>query len=163
MCIRARIPFTLFTRHVLYGVRTYYYYYHHHHFHQGANILVRYLGEEGAATPLSAAISMCNPFNLTISNANFEKGFNVIYDLNLAASLRRLFAQQWDVWRAAPPPFRPEVALKAKTIREFDDAITIHSFGACSRVHARACVAAAVQAPHSSLRLCACRVWVRPL
>ena len=29
-----------------------------------ANILVRYLGEEGPATPLAAAVSMCNPFNL---------------------------------------------------------------------------------------------------
>lgn len=36
----------------------------------------RYLGEEGANTPLQAAVSMCNPFELTISNANFEKGFN---------------------------------------------------------------------------------------
>lgn len=37
----------------------------------GANILLRYLGEEGQAgraTPLAAAVSMCNPFNLTISN-----------------------------------------------------------------------------------------------
>ena len=30
----------------------------------GANILVRYLGEEGAASPISAAVSMCNPFDL---------------------------------------------------------------------------------------------------
>ncbi len=30
----------------------------------GANILVRYLGEEGAACPISAAVSMCNPFDL---------------------------------------------------------------------------------------------------
>lgn len=29
-----------------------------------ANILVRYLGEEGEKTPIRAAISMCNPFNL---------------------------------------------------------------------------------------------------
>ena len=29
-----------------------------------ANILVRYLGEEGSKTPVAAAISMCNPFNL---------------------------------------------------------------------------------------------------
>ena len=30
----------------------------------GANILTRYLGEEGAAAPLAAAASLCNPFNL---------------------------------------------------------------------------------------------------
>lgn len=30
----------------------------------GANILTRYLGEEGDRTPISAAASLCNPFNL---------------------------------------------------------------------------------------------------
>lgn len=30
----------------------------------GANVLCRYLGEEGARTPLKAAVSLCNPFNL---------------------------------------------------------------------------------------------------
>lgn len=30
----------------------------------GANILTRYLGEEGGAAPLAAAASLCNPFNL---------------------------------------------------------------------------------------------------
>lgn len=33
----------------------------------GANILTKYLGEEGAATPIKAAVTMCNPFNL-VSN-----------------------------------------------------------------------------------------------
>lgn len=42
----------------------------------GANIMVRYLGEEGGKTPVHAAVSLCNPFNLTISNKNFEKGIN---------------------------------------------------------------------------------------
>lgn len=32
----------------------------------GANILVNYLGEQGPNTPLEAAVSMCNPFDLTI-------------------------------------------------------------------------------------------------
>ena len=30
----------------------------------GANILTRYVGEEGEATPLAAAAALCNPFNL---------------------------------------------------------------------------------------------------
>ena len=29
-----------------------------------ANILVRYLGEEGRQTPIQLAVSMANPFNL---------------------------------------------------------------------------------------------------
>jgi predicted alpha/beta-fold hydrolase len=34
----------------------------------GANILLRYLGEDGSGTPLQAAVSMCNPFDLVRSN-----------------------------------------------------------------------------------------------
>lgn len=30
----------------------------------GANILTMYLGQEGSRTPISAAASLCNPFNL---------------------------------------------------------------------------------------------------
>lgn len=33
----------------------------------GGNILVRYLGEEGASCPISAAASLCNPLDLVSS------------------------------------------------------------------------------------------------
>ncbi|GIL85488.1 hypothetical protein Vretifemale_14002 [Volvox reticuliferus] len=95
----------------------------------GANILLRYLGEEGAATPLRAAVSMCNPFNLSVSNQGLTRGFNRIYDLNLARSLQRIFAKHALLWTGMPPPFRPDEVPLASTIREFDDCITIHSFG----------------------------------
>ena len=42
----------------------------------GANIMLRYLGEVGSSSPIHAAASLCNPFTLTISNANMKKGFN---------------------------------------------------------------------------------------
>ena len=105
----------------------------------GANILLRYLGEEGEKAPFIAAASLCechlsapsqthlrrwsvsrvaclihqcmarllglkpeptitafvwragNPFNLPISNANFERGFNRFYDYRLAQSLSNIF------------------------------------------------------------------------
>ncbi|KAI8471311.1 MAG: Alpha/Beta hydrolase protein [Monoraphidium minutum] len=95
----------------------------------GANILVNYLGEEGDRTPVQAAVSMCNPFELTISNGHLQRGFNKIYDWNLAASLRRIFAGHTELWRGAAPPLRPDLVPAAKTIREFDEAVTIHSFG----------------------------------
>jgi hypothetical protein len=39
----------------------------------GANILVNYLAEQGRDTPLEAAVSMCNPFDLTISNRHINE------------------------------------------------------------------------------------------
>jgi len=95
----------------------------------GANILIKYLAEEGQASPLSAAVSMCNPFDLSISDANFQVGFNRIYDWNLAAALRRIMGDHGALWNRAKGKFKPKVAQAARTIREFDDAITIHSFG----------------------------------
>ena len=95
----------------------------------GANILVRYLGEEGRATPLRAAISMCNPFTLTISNAHLQHGFNQVYDRNLANGLAAILAKHKLLWAGKGGKFRPDIALRCKTIAEFDEAITIHSFG----------------------------------
>lgn len=95
----------------------------------GANILVRYLGEQRHDTPIAAAVSMCNPFDLLLGNTNFETGFNRIYDANLAASLGRIFRRSAALWRGMGPPFNPTLAANARTIREFDEAITIHSFG----------------------------------
>lgn len=38
----------------------------------GANILTKYLGEEGHDTPITAAVAMCNPFNLvSVTKFNF--------------------------------------------------------------------------------------------
>ena len=39
----------------------------------GANILVRYLGEEKSKTPLSAAVSLCNPFDLVSPVLRYKK------------------------------------------------------------------------------------------
>ena len=95
----------------------------------GANILVNYLGQEGAASPVVAAVSMCNPFDLPLADKAFAVGFNKIYDWNLAASLRSIFTQHAALWTDAKPPFDPARAAAARTIRDFDDAITRVSFG----------------------------------
>ncbi|KAL4433399.1 hypothetical protein ABPG77_010252 [Micractinium sp. CCAP 211/92] len=100
----------------------------------GANIMTRYLGEEQERTPISAAVAMCNPFNLPLSDANFHKGFNKIYDWNLARSLNSIYKQHHHLFEkeAATPqgrPYRADLALNAKTIRDFDDAITRVAFG----------------------------------
>lgn len=79
--------------------------------------------------PAAPAARRCNPFDLTISNASLQRGFNRIYDWNLAAALRRIFARHADLWRNAQPPLRPDLVPSASTIRAFDEAVTIHSFG----------------------------------
>ncbi|KAL6202043.1 hypothetical protein ACLB2K_025754 [Fragaria x ananassa] len=53
----------------------------------GANILVRYLGQESDTCRLSGAVSLCNPFNLVIADEDFHKGFNNVYDKALSYAL----------------------------------------------------------------------------
>ena len=136
-------------------------------------------GEEAERAPISAAVAMCNPFDLPLSDANFQKGFNRVYDANLARSLGAIYSRHHHLFeaeaanggrrkprlRAPCPPapacplprrcpapsecflqliptsaapaataaaaaaYKAEMALKAKSIREFDDAITRLSFG----------------------------------
>lgn len=95
----------------------------------GANILVRYLGEEKDNCPISAAASLCNPFNLAISDANLGEGFNKVYNRNLAKSLRNIYKQHSHLFAGIGGDYQPELAAQCTTIREFDDAITRVSFG----------------------------------
>ncbi len=63
---------------------------------------MRYLGEEGSNTPLVAAVSMCNPLNLTVSDQNFQIGINQIYNWNLASSLKKIHAKHKHLWVNLP-------------------------------------------------------------
>ena len=95
---------------------------------------MNYLGTVGEATPLSAAACLCNPFNLTVSAANWERGFNQIYDRNLAKAMRKMVVRNAKVWNAAGIRLRVGSAASAKTVRQWDNAITRVSFGALPRL-----------------------------
>jgi hypothetical protein len=95
----------------------------------GANILVRYLGQEAESCPLSGAVSLCNPFDLVISDEDFHKGFNNIYDKSLAGGLRKIFAKHAHLFNDIGGDFDIPLAANAKTVRDFDNGITKVSFG----------------------------------
>ncbi len=50
----------------------------------GANILLCYLAEEGEGTPISAAVSMCNPFDLMKANLGLKEGFSQVWVPDMA-------------------------------------------------------------------------------
>lgn len=62
-------------------------------FSLGSNIVVKYLGEAGDTTPLSAAVSISNPCDLVHCSSNFSTLFlqRTVYNPNLGAGLIRLF------------------------------------------------------------------------
>ncbi|XP_017973797.1 PREDICTED: embryogenesis-associated protein EMB8 isoform X1 [Theobroma cacao] len=95
----------------------------------GANILVRYLGQESHTCPLSGAVSLCNPFNLVIADEDFHKGVNNVYDKALARSLCKIFKKHALLFEDMEGEFDIPLAANAKSVRDFDEGITRVSFG----------------------------------
>ncbi|KAG2398169.1 Embryogenesis-associated protein [Vigna angularis] len=95
----------------------------------GANILVRYLGQESLNCPLSGAVSLCNPFNLVVADEDFRKGFNNIYDKALSKALCKIFKKHASLFEDMGGEYNIPMAANAKSVREFDDGLTRVSFG----------------------------------
>ncbi|ORZ25429.1 Alpha/Beta hydrolase protein [Absidia repens] len=102
-------------------------------FSMGANILVNYLGEEEDRTPLTAAISVANPFDFSWCINNLEKGIfsQKVYSTTMATSLKNLFTTHREML-AKNENVNEEEVMSAITIRQFDDACTRKMFGYAS-------------------------------
>lgn len=107
----------------------------------GGNVLLKYLGESGADTPLLAAAAVSVPLNLHISAKALTEGFSRFYQNHLLRRMKRSVARKFNRHTAA---FDWEQAMKAGTFAEFDDAVTapLHGFASkddyydrCSSMH----------------------------
>lgn len=96
-------------------------------FSLGGNTALKYLGEQGTATPVRAAAAVSPPFNLTINAPVFDSGSGRFYRRFFLHSLRRkvrrhaaLIGEKVDV----------DAVLHAPTVRAFDDTLTapLHGF-----------------------------------
>ena len=107
----------------------------------GANILVNYLGEQGAAaegaaaavlpaggTHLSGAASMCNPIELTACDAALEHGMGRVYSRSMGSGLRRVYEPHAPLF-VGHPTLDAAGASSCVTVRDFDEAITRRAFG----------------------------------
>eukprot|EP00741_Cyanophora_paradoxa_P014799 tig00020824_g14276.t1 len=98
----------------------------------GANLLVRYLGEEAGACPLAGAASLANPFDLAACAEAFRTGtvHRHVYDPQLTSAMRRMFLKNRALFeQSREPSYDVPRALKSKTIAEWDAAITVPCFG----------------------------------
>ncbi|KAF8305023.1 AB-hydrolase YheT [Clavulina sp. PMI_390] len=102
-------------------------------FSLGANILTRYLGEEGARSRLIAGVALACPWNVEKNMLKLNNEFFVkhIYAKALGANLVELFKSHLDTVRSFPPDDRltpiiePVLALKNPTFGEVDAVLTI--------------------------------------
>ncbi len=107
----------------------------------GGNVLLKYLGETSAGSPVSAAVAVCVPLNLHECARALTIGFSKIYQRYLLKRMKKSVAGKFDRHTAA---FDWERAMSAKTFAEFDDAVTapLHGFAGkddyydrCSSMH----------------------------
>lgn len=96
-------------------------------FSLGGNVLLKYLGEQGAQAPVRAAAAISVPFDLAVSVRCIERGFSAFYGRRLAGMLSRKALQKLDTF----PDLADRAALQAcRTVAEFDELVTapVHGF-----------------------------------
>ena len=103
----------------------------------GGNALLKWLGEQGAAAPLVAAVAVSVPFDLAAATARLARGFSRIYERRLLNCLKRSLAQKQAVMEL---PWRREDIAAITSLREFDERITapLHGFRGADDYYARA-------------------------
>ncbi len=104
----------------------------------GGNALLKWLGEQGTAAEavVRAAAAVCAPIDLAAANASLMRGFNRIYARHF---LRTLIPAALEKHRRFPGRIVPERIRKARSLGDFDDAVTapLHGFRSAEDYYAR--------------------------
>ncbi|MEQ1517250.1 MAG: alpha/beta fold hydrolase [Usitatibacteraceae bacterium] len=89
----------------------------------GGNATLKWLGEQGslAASVVEAAAAISAPVDLAAAGGALEQGFCKVYTKNFLATMKKKSLTKLDLH---PGIFRAEIALKARTLREFDNEVT---------------------------------------
>ncbi|KAJ2346563.1 hypothetical protein GGH91_002162 [Coemansia sp. RSA 2671] len=98
----------------------------------GANLVTKYVGEQGEGCPLSAAISVCNPYDLAASSDALEVPTfrnRRIYTPAMLLGLMKLYRRHHKIIETGPVELDVEAISKIKSIRQFDNLITAKLFG----------------------------------
>jgi predicted alpha/beta-fold hydrolase len=93
----------------------------------GGNVLLKYLGEAGDTSPITAAVAVCVPLDLHKCAEALNRGFSRLYQWYLLKSMKQSVRRKFDRHTAA---FDWERTMNARTFAEFDDAVTapLHGF-----------------------------------
>ena len=102
----------------------------------GGNVLLKYLGETAAASPLRAGVAVCVPLDLYKCAQALDHGFSRVYQRYLLKSMKASVARKFNRDTAA---FDWERAMNARTFAEFDDVVTapLHGFAGMSDYYDR--------------------------
>ncbi|KAK7363347.1 hypothetical protein VNO77_05487 [Canavalia gladiata] len=93
----------------------------------GANMLTKYLAEVGERTPLAAATCIDNPFDL--DEATRSSPYHIVTDQKLTGGLIDILQTNKALFQGKTKGFDVEKALLAKSVRDFEEAISMISYG----------------------------------
>ncbi|CAL0330257.1 unnamed protein product [Lupinus luteus] len=93
----------------------------------GANMLTKYLAEVGETTPLTAATCIDNPFDL--DEATRSSPYHIVTDQKLTDGLKDILQANKALFQGKTKGFNVEKALLANSVREFEEAISMVSYG----------------------------------
>ncbi|MCW8857747.1 MAG: hydrolase [Kangiella sp.] len=91
----------------------------------GANVLLKWLGEQGDKANITAGCAVSTPFNLSICADSIDHGFSKIYKHYLLTALKRKIVTKFE-----PPELLKKLNLTLKDLmligsfREFDDRVS---------------------------------------
>ncbi len=93
----------------------------------GGNVLAKWLGEQGGAAPLKAAVAIAPPQDLRAGAEQLARGFNRIYCRHFLVTLKRKSLEMLD---RHPGLFDGDRVRRARDFFDFDDAVTapLHGF-----------------------------------
>ncbi|KAJ1722090.1 hypothetical protein LPJ53_003459 [Coemansia erecta] len=107
-------------------------------FSLGANILTKYVGEEGDSCRFVAAASVCNPYDIdvTVNSMCLPSLKNrYLYAAALTRSLVQVFAENEQVIMAGNVKLNDKAILASRNINEFNEEYTAKIFGFSSAKH----------------------------
>lgn len=93
----------------------------------GANMLTKYLSEVGDQTPLTAATCIDNPFDL--EEATRSSPYHIAIGQKLTSGLISILQSNKEIFQGRAKGFDVKMALLAKSVRDFDKAISMVSYG----------------------------------
>ncbi|XP_022728820.1 uncharacterized protein LOC111284421 isoform X2 [Durio zibethinus] len=93
----------------------------------GANMLTKYLAEVGEKTPLTAATCIDNPFDL--EEATRSTPYHIALNEKLTGGLIDILRSNKELFQGRAKGFDVEKALSAESVRDFEKAISMVSYG----------------------------------
>ncbi len=105
-------------------------------FSLGGNVLLKWLGEQGAAAATERAVAVSVPFRLADADRRLRRGLSRLYLRHLLDRLRRSYRKKF---ARLPSPLDVDVD-RLRTFRDFDEHVTapLHGFAGADDYYARA-------------------------